>query len=203
MDVTTHFDNVSLRTIGYMYADKWIRHYSEANIDRPLFFKSSPTINLNSTSYLQSIYNSAAISFFGGANTVPVYLNVSITLNSGYWFINYNLPLGTFANSTTYVYLSTSPPSETNTTLIRNTNRLQTSLSMAKHTTTTASQDYRSTSINLIVQINSITTYYLWANANTGTNPANNYYIFNNSTSGTVDDPESSIILNALYLKSL
>ena len=193
-----HFNNVALREAGKLYGQKWLKHYFGSSFDSVVFTNNQITNNVLSTTreYRQVIYNSAII-LFNTTASAPVYMNVSITLPVGIWALSYCLSAGVLPSASTYIYLSTSTPAETVAANIRNTTLIN-SVTQCKNVGTVG-QDYRPASIYLILNVTSQVTYYMWAHSNTGTG-GTGWYLFNPDATGGVNNPDNSIILNAVYL---
>jgi hypothetical protein len=142
----------------------------------------------------QSIWNSSAINFNG--NT-PVYLNVSITLDAGWWYLYYNANVIAPSNTVTFTFLSTS---SVPTTALDAANRLDNTTQNVKSVTATGSTGGNCT-ISLLKQMTSQTTIYLYGMSSTsGTTSATT--IYSPAISGSVQDPDAQIILSALFIKA-
>lgn len=151
-----------------------------------------------SDGYIQSIYSpTTAVSlYYNTTNTTPIYLNSSITLPKGTWQLSYNLTINLYSNFTTIVFLSTS--STPSTALA---NRVAISQSCFRtNTNSITTTDCRTATSSFIQVIPTITTYYLYGVATTTGTPANTP-LFSNALTGLTSDPDSSIIISAIYIK--
>jgi hypothetical protein len=144
-----------------------------------------------SNGYIQSIYNDNVINY-DGTNTI--YLNSSITLPSGIWQINYNFPIGLFSNHVTIVFLSTS-----NNPSTAIANRLVNSQTIYKNNSSGTGLSLVQCSNSFVLSVPQTTIYYLYGVINQSA-PAGTA-IFNNNITGTTDNPDSSIILSAIFIK--
>jgi hypothetical protein len=144
-----------------------------------------------SNGYIQNIYNSDVIYY---NNTDVIYLNSSITLPSGIWQLNYNFPIFTWRDYKSIVFLSTS--SSTATAIA---NRLIISQSVYKSNANVLTFSISQCSNSFVLSIPQTTTYYLYATIDQI--PAASTPVFNPTITGMTANPDSSIIISAIFIK--
>ena len=144
-----------------------------------------------SNGFIQNIYNSDVINY---NNTDIIYLNSSITLPSGIWQLNYNFPLQTYRDYKSVVFLSTS-----SNPLTAIANRLIISQSVYKSNTNTTASSIVQCSNSFVISIPQTRTYYLYGTIDQA--PPLGTPIFSNNITALTTNPDSSIIISAIFIK--
>ena len=189
-----HFNNTSLRDIGRLFAQKYLKHYYNSSFDTTLTVSD---LNITSPSYKISRYGGSTI-YYNGANSV--YLQVSLTLEENTtWLLCYTgTNLWIYQNSPLSVFISTLDSTNTNANI--KSAMVTYSQSTMKGTGGTGTTTYFTTSNQIIVTPTATTTYYLYGCSNTAP-PTTTDTLYSSGMSGGLTDPDGYIQLFALKIR--